>query len=48
MKSMVQDEDVLEEDLGILDRMVEFASRDDVMSIAASKQLLAAIKRMVC
>jgi len=36
----------LEEDLGILDRMVEFASRDDVMSIAASKQLLAAIKRM--
>ncbi|KIJ14919.1 hypothetical protein PAXINDRAFT_115260 [Paxillus involutus ATCC 200175] len=46
MKSMVQDEDVLEEDLGILDRMVEFASRDDVMSIAASKQLLAAIKRM--
>ncbi|KAH7885130.1 ras GEF [Phlebopus sp. FC_14] len=46
MKSMVQDEDVLErEELGILDRMAEFVLRDDVISIPAAKQLLVSIKR---
>ncbi|KIJ60282.1 hypothetical protein HYDPIDRAFT_99030, partial [Hydnomerulius pinastri MD-312] len=47
MKSMVQDEDVLEkEEFGILDRMAEFVSRDDVISIAAAKQLLSSIRRV--
>lgn len=48
MKLIVQDEDLLDkEDTAILDRMAQFASRDDVFKIAAAKQLLAAIKRAV-
>lgn len=48
MKLIVQDEDVVDkEDLGILNRMAQFASRDDVFKVAAAKQLLAAIERAV-
>lgn len=49
MKLIVQDEDIMsKEDVGILNRMTEFASQDDVFRIAAAKQLLAAIRRTVC
>ena len=48
MKLIIQDEDLLEkEDAGILDRMAEFVSQDDVFRIVAAKQLLVAIKRAV-
>lgn len=48
MKLIVQDEDLVDkEDVGILNRMTQFASQDDVFRIAAAKQLLAAIKRVV-
>ncbi|KAG6372794.1 ras GEF [Boletus reticuloceps] len=46
MRLIAQDEDLLtKEDHGILDRMAQFASGNDVFKIAAAKQLLAAIKR---
>ncbi|KAI6041442.1 ras GEF [Pisolithus marmoratus] len=46
LKSMIQDGDVLENDeLGVLDRMAEFASQADVFDIPAAKQLLNSIKR---
>lgn len=49
MKLIVQDEDVVDkEDPGILNRMAQFASGDDVFKVAAAKQLLAAIERAVC
>jgi len=48
MKLIVQDEDLVDkEDLAILNRMAQFASGNDVVKIAAAKQLLAAIKRVV-
>jgi son of sevenless-like protein len=48
MKLIVQDTDLVDkEDLGILNRMTQFASGTDVYKIAAAKQLLAAIKRVV-
>lgn len=47
-KSMVQDEDILEKgELGILDRIADFASREEVAGIRAAKQLLAAVRRVV-
>lgn len=46
IKSMVQDDEVLErDDTYILDRMVEFVSRDEVITLPAAKQLLVIIKR---
>ncbi|EGO23692.1 hypothetical protein SERLADRAFT_469896 [Serpula lacrymans var. lacrymans S7.9] len=46
VKSMVQDTDVLEkEDMYILDRMQDFVSRDEVISLPAAKSILDAIKR---
>ena len=48
MKLIVQDGNLVDkEDLGILDRMAQFASGNDVFKIAAAKQLLVAIKRVV-
>lgn len=48
MKSIVQDSDLVDkEDLGILNRMAQFASGNDVLKIAAAKQLLTTIKRVV-
>ncbi|EIW81242.1 ras GEF [Coniophora puteana RWD-64-598 SS2] len=47
LKAMVQDEEILEkDDLYILDRMQDFASREDVMTFWATKQLLTAIKEV--
>ncbi|KAG1749328.1 ras GEF [Suillus lakei] len=46
IKSMVQDDDVLErDDAYILDRMMEFVSRDEVITLPAAKQLMVIIKR---
>ncbi|KAG1743257.1 ras GEF [Suillus paluster] len=46
VKSIVQDDDVLErDDTYILDRMMEFVSRDEVITLPAAKQLLVIIKR---
>lgn len=48
MKLIIQDEDLVDKgDAGILNRMTQFASQDDVFKIFAAKQLLAAIKRAV-
>ena len=45
---MVQDEDVLgRDDSYILDRMAEFISRDEVITIPAARQLSVVIKRAV-
>ncbi|KAG6336873.1 hypothetical protein ID866_2231 [Astraeus odoratus] len=47
LKSMVQDQDVLEkEELGILDRISQFVSQDEVVGIPAARQLLIYIKRV--
>lgn len=46
IKSMVQDDDVLErDDAYILDRMMEFVSHDEVIALPAAKQLMVIIKR---
>ncbi|KAG1763011.1 ras GEF [Suillus occidentalis] len=46
IKSMVQDDDVLErDDAYILDRMMEFVSHDEVITLPAAKQLMVIIKR---
>ncbi|KAG1879209.1 ras GEF [Suillus subluteus] len=46
IKSMVQDDDVLERDEAyILDRMIEFVSHDEVITLPAAKQLMVIIKR---
>ncbi|KAH0832239.1 ras GEF [Lanmaoa asiatica] len=46
MKLIVQDEDLVDkEDLGILNRVAQFASGNDVSRVPAAKPLLAAIKR---
>jgi son of sevenless-like protein len=45
---MVQDDDVLErDDAYILDRMMEFVSHDEVITLPAAKQLMVIIKRAV-
>jgi son of sevenless len=45
---MVVDDDVLEkEDLYILDRMKEFISNEEVIRLAAAKQLMIFIERAV-
>ncbi|KAG2034848.1 ras guanine nucleotide exchange factor domain-containing protein [Suillus americanus] len=46
IKSMVQDDDVLDrDDAYILDRMMEFVSHDEVITLPAAKQLMVIIKR---
>ncbi len=46
---MMLDDDILEkEDLYILDRMKQFISNEEVMHLAAAKQLLVLIERAVC
>ena len=46
---MILDEDILEkEDMYILDRMKEFISDEEVIQLAAAKQLLVLIERTVC
>ncbi|KAG1898196.1 ras GEF [Suillus fuscotomentosus] len=46
IKSMVQDDDVLErDDAYILDRMMKFVSHDEVINLPAAKQLMVIIKR---
>ena len=45
---MVMDEDVLEkEDMYILDKIREFAARPDVGTMAAARQLVVQIERVV-
>ena len=47
-KTMVTDDGILEKsDMYILGRMKEFASNEDVVNIAAAKQLLILIERSV-
>lgn len=47
-KTMVTDEEMLEkDDLWILDKMKEFASNPEVITVAAAKQLLILIERAV-
>jgi son of sevenless-like protein len=46
IKSMVQDDDVLErDDAYILDHMMEFVAHDEVITLPAAKQLMVIIKR---